>query len=164
MTTRTIGVLITTVLLLAVGAYAAVNWHTGPDFSIQPFPDLLTTGTLSGLGGTVTVEVQATGTGSGSCANPAGKFPSPFQNVAISASGSQTVHVHNGSADVNISIVSSPVNPCPNPNWTATFNDVSYTSAEITVFNKQGTQLDQTYTLSGCSSTGSTQACTGTLQ
>jgi hypothetical protein len=147
------------VVFSAAAVSAAVVWHTGPNFSIQPFPDLLTTGTVSGLGATVMVEVEATGTGSGACFNPAGHLPNPFSNIPISASGSETVHVANGTADVNILVEATPGNPCPNPHWTAVFNSVTYTSAEIIISNRKGTLFDRTYDLMGCTSTGSVVDC-----
>lgn len=146
------------VVFSAVAVFAAVTWHDGPNFSIQPFPNLLVTGTVTGLGGRVTVTVDANGYASGNCYNHGGNLPNPFTNISISASGSETVKAHNGGADVMLSATPNEIS-CPNPNWTPVITSVTYTSAEISIYNKNGGLFDQTYTLSGCSSTGSAVTC-----
>lgn len=165
------------VVFSAVALYAAVTWHSGPNFQINPFPDLLVTGTVSGLGNNATVQVDADGTGSGSCTNPGGHLPNPFQDVAISGSGSENIHAHNGSSDVNVVVSVEPSNTCPNKNWRPSFNQIQWTTATITIYTSSKGQQSNlfgptTYGLTStdsnaypagtCGSTGSIVVCIGT--
>jgi hypothetical protein len=135
------------VLLAAVAAYAAVTWHSGPSFSIADF-NLEAQGSVSGLGTRATAQLFATGTGNGSCQNPGSKFPAPFNNVPISASGQSVIAPErSGASDVDVTVVATPGNPCPNPHWSVVFTSVTYTNARILISNKNGVLLDQSYTL-----------------
>src|SRR6266567_467877 len=70
--TRTITTLLV-ITLAAVAAYAAINFKTGPNFSIPISTfNLLTTGELSGLGGAAHVTVDAAGMADGQCTNKGG--------------------------------------------------------------------------------------------
>src|SRR5439155_6770184 len=130
--TRTIATVFV-ITLAAVAAYAAINYKSGPAFSISSF-DLITTGELSGLGGAAHVTVDAAGSASGSCTNKGGTTV-PVHAATVDASGSQTVSPDaNGKA--NFSVTAAPQanpNPCPNGNWTFDITSVTYTSATITV-------------------------------
>ena len=146
--TRTITTLVV-IALAAVAAYAAINYKSGPNFTISNF-DLITTGQLSGLGGAAHVTVDAVGTASGSCENKGGNIV-PVHAATVSASGSKTVPP-DGNGRANFSVTAAPQanpNPCPNGNWTFDITSVTYTSATVTVTS--GSQsLVNVFTLSGC--------------
>src|SRR5260370_21849796 len=136
--------------LAAVAAYAAINYKSGPTFSISSF-DLITTGQLSGLGGSAHVTVDAVGTASGTCTNKGGNLV-PVQGATVDASGSQTVRPDaNGRA--NFSVTAAPVatNPCPNGNWTFDITSVTYTSATVSVSTSGKQSRGDTFSLTNCS-------------
>lgn len=145
----------------AVAIFAAsAQWTSGPTFSMVN-ADLLVSGSLTGLGNKANVQVDATGLASGSCTNPGGHEPKPFSGQ-ITGSGSATVNAHNGSS--NVAIYVSPDNLCPSNSWTATFTEVQWDTATVTVYtSKKGVETNligpTTYDLTGCS-LGST-SCSG---
>src|SRR5260370_5738956 len=133
--------------LAAVAAYAAINYKSGPTFSISNF-DLITTGQLSGLGGSAHVTVDATGTASGTCTNKGGTTV-PVHAATVSASGSKTVPP-DGNGRANFSVTAAPPanpNPCPNGNWTFDIDTVTYTSATVSVSTSGSQSLVNTFTL-----------------
>src|SRR6266700_2897065 len=149
--TRTITTLLV-ITLAAVAAYAAINYKSGPTFSISTF-DLITTGELSGLGSTAQVLVDAVGTADGSCSNKGGNVV-PGHAATVSAAGSQTIHPDSNGRS-NFSVTASPVanpNPCPNGNWTFDITSVTYTSATVNVSTSGKQMLSDTFTLNGCTS------------
>jgi hypothetical protein len=161
--TRTITVL--AIALAAVASYAAINYKSGPTFSISSF-DLITTGELSGLGGSAHVTVDAVGTASGTCTNKGGTTV-PVQAATVEASGSATVRPDaNGRA--NFSVTSAPVatNPCPNGNWTFDITSVTYTSATVSISTGGNQSLTNTFALTNCSESDPTVvvSCTATPQ
>src|SRR5260370_28250554 len=132
--------------LAAVAAYAAINYKSGPTFSISSF-DLITAGQLSGLGGSAHVTVDAVGTASGSCTNNGGNIV-PVHAATVDASGSQTIHPDSNGRS-NFSISAAPVanpNPCPNGNWTFDIDSVTYTSAKVSVLTSGSQSLVNTFT------------------
>src|SRR6266567_9614793 len=149
--TRTITTLLV-ITLAAVAAYAAINYKSGPTFSISTF-DLITTGELSGLGSTAQVLVDAEGTANGSCTNKGGTTV-PVHAATVDAAGSATLHPDSNGRS-NFSVTASPVanpNPCPNGNWTFNIEQVTYTSATVSV--TAGSQsLVNTYQLTNCTET-----------
>ena len=149
--------ILSVVLLAAVAAYAAITFHTGPSFSIENF-DLVTTGDLSGLGGAATVIVTASGFGSGNCINPGDNQPPAWENIPLTASGSQTVHPRAGRASVDVTSAPSFANPC-HRHWTPVLTSITYTSARIQVIASGSQVFDQTYSLAGSNGTGT---CTAT--
>ena len=161
--TRTITTLL--VITLAVAAYAAVNFKSGPNFSIPISTfSLFTTGELSGLGGAAHVTVDAKGTADGSCTNKGGNLV-PVQAATVGASGSQTVSP-DGNGKANFMVTSNPVaspNPCPSGNWTFDITSVTYTSATVNVSTSGKQMLSDTFTLNGCTSDSTTNvSCTRT--
>ncbi len=146
--TRTITTLLV-IALAAVAAYAAINYKSGPNFSINNF-DLITTGQLSGLGGSAHVTVDAVGTASGTCTNKGGNEV-PVHAATVSASGSQTVRPDaNGRANFSVTAAPEATNPCPNGNWTFDITSVTYTSATITVSTGGNQSRVDTFALTSC--------------
>ena len=159
----------TTVLVIAlatVAAYAAINYKSGPTFSISTF-DLITTGQLSGLGGSAHVTVDAAGTASGSCENKGGNIV-PVHAATVDASGSQTVRPDaNGRANFNVTAApQANPNPCPNGNWTFNIDSVTYTSATVTVSTGGNQSRVDSFALTNCSQSDPTVPvnCTATPQ
>ena len=154
--TRTITTLFV-IALAAVAAYAAINYKSGPTFSISNF-DLITTGQLSGLGGAAHVTVDAVGTADGTCTNKGGTTV-PVHAATVSASGSTTVSPDvNGRA--NFTATAAPQanpNPCPNGNWTFDITSVTYTSATVSVSTSGKQALTNTFQLTNCTATDPTQ-------
>jgi hypothetical protein len=97
------------------------------------------TGKVAGLGGTTfTITVSAQGTASVTCTNPAGNV-APGQSFSTGVAGSSGPFAtpRNGSArfTVTSNAPTAPAGSCPNPKWTATVNDVVFTSdATVTLF------------------------------
>ena len=110
---------------------------------------LSTAGALTGLGnGDVVVSLSATGNPTSVCTNPAGATQPPGQNPApTTVTGTQIIpeeEVKNGNVTFGVS-TTSPATPvagapgCPNPQWTQSITDMSFTSATITVEQPAGT-------------------------
>jgi hypothetical protein len=162
--TRTITVL--AIVLAAVAAYAAINYKSGPTFSISSF-NLITTGELSGLGGAAHVAVDAVGTASGTCTNKGGTTV-PVHAATVDASGTATARPDaNGRA--NFSVTASPVanpNPCPNGNWTFDITSVTYTSATISISTGGSQSRVDSFALTNCSQSDPNVvvSCTATPQ
>jgi hypothetical protein len=137
------------VALAAVPALAAPHFLRGPVFTDEG-TQLRATGTLAGLGNEdVTVNLTATGTGSVTCTNPAGNV-APGQSFTTTVTGSQeAIEVKNGRANFNVltTAPTAPAGSCPNPRWTATVTDVTFTSATITATQGGMIVLQQTFTL-----------------
>jgi len=152
------GILAALVLLLVVASLAvAASVHFKP--RSPTFKDLGTTlnvtGALAGLGNEdVTITLQATGTGTTTCTNPGGN-QAPGQNkVPVSVTATQTIsasEIKNGNVTFTLT-TPEPAQPtakeagCPNNNWSATINDVTFTTATITVTQGGQTVLTQTFT------------------
>ena len=152
---RKIGII--AVMALLVSALAAVPaLAANPHFIGSPtFTDngttLTATGSIAGLGNqNIDVVLTATGSATVTCTNPAGNV-APGQTFTTTVSGSDTdIQVKNGRATFSAT-TNEPVAPagsCPNPRWSASVGDVTFTSATITVFQPSGSQtivLQQTF-------------------
>ena len=98
------------------------------------------TATVAGLGGTTfEITIDATGTASVTCTNKGGKI-APGQNTTVETSGTtgeQTTDT-NGSFEVTVSTDDPeplpPTPTCPNPGWTANIDDVTFTTATLSLF------------------------------
>ena len=139
-------------ILAATMTVSAQNVHLKGGANSEPnFMDLglalNAAGALAGLGNedvliTLTAEADVTST----CTNQGGN-QAPGQNPAdVTVSGSQSIpaaEIKNGNVAFNVTTV-APVTPipgapgCPNPNWRQDINDLSFTSATITVEQPAG--------------------------
>jgi hypothetical protein len=126
---------------------------------------LAASGDLAGLGnGDVLVTMTAQADVTATCGNQGGN-QAPGQNPApITVSGSQAIpasEIKNGNTPFSVVTVAPPSTitgapDCPNPNWTETIQDLSFTSAVITVEQPPGTLvLTVTCSISPASSNGS---------
>lgn len=144
--------------VLAPTAALAANVHfvNGPTFTDNG-TTLTTSGKLAGLGNEdLKITVAVTGIATKiTCTNPGGN-QAPGQNKpGVTASGNQTIssnQIKNGSVTIRVTTVepnqlTAKQAGCPNNNWTAHIDDVSFSSAHITVVQGGATVLDKTYTL-----------------
>jgi hypothetical protein len=153
---RKIGIIaVLSLMALALAAVPALAQTSGVHFLRGPvFTDegtqLRATGTLAGLGGEdVTVTLTATGTGTVTCTNPAGNV-APGQTFTTTVSGTQSgIEVKNGRANFNVltAAPTAPAGSCPNPQWTSTVTDVTFTSATITATQAGEIVLMETFQL-----------------
>jgi len=151
------------IALVAVAAYAAVNFKSGPSFAIAATSlNLVGSGELSGLGSSAHVLMDAVGVANGTCTNKGGNLV-PVQNASVTASGSTTIHPDNqGRSTFTVSAgpTANP-NPCPNGNWTFDITQITYNSATLTI-TAGGSQVlgPTTYTFSpACTSSGEAETC-----
>jgi hypothetical protein len=152
------GILLGLVAALAVSSVAlAANVHfkSGPTFTDQG-TTLQATGSLAGLGNKdVTITLTATGTASSiTCTNKGGNVAPGQNRPKVTTVGQQSIpatEVKNGNVSFNLStaqpFVTAKQAGCPNNNWTATVNDVEFTSATITVVQDGKVVLKETFTL-----------------
>jgi hypothetical protein len=137
---RLVVVVVAALALLATFAGAAlaqaghfVGTPTCTDIGTQ----VQCTGKVAGLGGTTfTINVSAPGTATVECTNPAGNV-APGQTFTTTATGTTgpVPTPRNGQFrfDVTTTTPTAPPGSCPNPMWTATVTDVTFTTATITL-------------------------------
>ena len=135
----TVATLISTAI---VGVWAASPHYKKGPFVVDNGSTATATGSLAGLGnGNVIVTLSfPNATGTTICSNKGGT-DAPGQNPAVPApvSGSQFItDVKNGTLAFVVTTLPPP-NPssaaagCPNPNWTAAFDDITFGAGTITV-------------------------------
>jgi hypothetical protein len=142
--------------LVSSASAVSVHFKHAPKF-VDLGQQLQATIGLAGLGnGDVTITLSASGSATTTCFSPGGGNPAPGQNkVAVSTSVSETVpgsEIKNGNLQI---VLTTPVPPtptpaeagCPNDNWTVQLNDVSFSTATVTVVQGGITVLTQTFTL-----------------
>jgi hypothetical protein len=128
-------------------AASAQNVHLKPPNQNPLFNDhgltLSAAGNLAGLGQEdILVGLKAQANATATCTNPAGATQPPGQNPApVTVSGSEAIpagSIKNGNTPFSVT-TEPPVTPipgapgCPNPNWTESITDLSFTSAILTV-------------------------------
>jgi hypothetical protein len=133
--------LIGVVAVAALAFPGAANAQSGHFVGAQTCTDIGTqvqcSGKVAGLGGTTfTITVSATGTASVTCTNPAGNV-APGQSFTTTTTGSSGPFPtpRNGQASYTVTSnpPSAPAGSCPNPKWTATVTDVTFTTATLTL-------------------------------
>ena len=140
-------IILTLCTLLALASVAVVAWAANPHYKKGPTvvdngATATATGTIAGLGnGNVIVTLDfPNATGTTVCSNPGGN-DSPGQNPAVPAatSGSQLItKVKNGTVSFSVT-TDPPANPssaaagCPNGNWSARFDNITFGSGTLTV-------------------------------
>jgi len=149
-------VAVTALFSLATSVLAAnVHFKSAPAF-VDTGLSLKSTISLTGLGNQdVTITLQVTGGATYTLISPGGNA-SPGQNkIPVAASASVTIpstQIKNGNLTV---VVVTPPPPAPVPtsvgapnnNWTTRINDVSFTTAKITVVQGGATVLQQSFQL-----------------
>jgi len=115
---------------------------------------LTTDGALTGLGyGDVTITVTATATPKATCSNQGGNKAAGQNPAAVNVSGVQTFPasaIKNGNLSFSVT-TQPPAQPtwdqagCPNSNWTAAIDDLTFTSYTITVVQNNAVVLQQAF-------------------
>ena len=158
MRNKRISVLLLTALLilaLPVSAVFAASVHLKGGKNAEPaFTDLglalEASSALSGLGGgDIFISLVASANVTSSCFNPGnGEHRPPGRNPApITVSGGQAIpegEIKNGTVPFDVTTAAPPSTiagapDCPNGGWTETIEDLSFTSAVITVEQPVGT-------------------------
>jgi hypothetical protein len=132
-----VGIVAVAVLAFAGVAYAQSGHFVGTQTCSDIGTRVSCSGKVAGLGGTTfTITVTANGTASVTCTNPAGNV-APGQSFSFTAAGSSGPFTtpRNGQASytVRTNAPSAPAGSCPNPKWTATVTDVTFTTATLTL-------------------------------
>jgi hypothetical protein len=126
-------------LALALGLPGVAVAQSGHFVQTQTCTDtgltVTCTGKVAGLGGTTfEIVVIADGVASVECANPAGNV-APGQSFDFEAEGTTGAQPtpRNGQFRYSVSTAAptAPAGSCPNPQWTATVIDVTFTNATI---------------------------------
>jgi hypothetical protein len=125
-------------LTFAAVALAQSGHFVGTQTCTDTGTQVSCSGKVAGLGGTTfTITVSAQGTASVTCTNPAGNI-APGQSFSTTVTGSSGPFATptNGQASYTVTsnAPSAPAGSCPNPKWTATVTDVSFTTATISLF------------------------------
>ena len=147
--------LVAAVSVASVALAANVHFKDGPTFTDEG-TTLSASGALAGLGNKdVTITLTATGTADDiTCTNKGGNV-APGQNkpkvTTVGETSVPVTEIKNGNVAFSVEtaepFVTAKQAGCPNNNWTATVNDVDFTSATITVVQGGKVVLKQTFVL-----------------
>ena len=143
------------VAVSSVALAANVHFKSGPVFTDEG-TTLSASGALAGLGNKdVTITLTATGTADDiTCTNKGGNVAPGQNRPKVTTFGQQSIpitEVKNGNVAFDVEtaepFVTAKQAGCPNNNWTATVNDVEFTSATITVVQGGKVVLKETFAL-----------------
>jgi hypothetical protein len=143
------------VAVSSVALAANVHFKDGPFFTDEG-TTLSASGALAGLGNKdVTITLTATGTASSiTCTNKGGKVAPGQNKPRVTTIGQQSIpvtEIKNGNVSFDLEtaqpFVTAKQAGCPNNNWTATVDDVDFTSATITVVQGGKVVLKETFSL-----------------
>ena len=139
----------------SMGANVQFKGKSGPTFNDKG-QTLETCLSLSGLGNQdVTITVKAAGTITTICTNPGGNVAPGLNKVPTTTLARQTIpstQIKNGNLSVCLT-TAIPATPtpkeagCPNNNFTVVIEDVTFTSAEVTVEQGGAVVLSKTFGL-----------------
>lgn len=121
---------------MAAPALAQSGHFVGTPTCTDIGTQLRCSGKVAGLGGTTfEIRVTADGVASVECANPAGNV-APGQSFSFDAEGStgQQPTTRNGQfrfTNLRTDAPTAPAGSCPNPKWTATVTDVSFSNITL---------------------------------
>src|SRR5215217_8875772 len=124
-------------LTFAAVAFAQSGHFVGTPTCTDQGTTVSCSGKVAGLGGTTfEIRVSATGTASVTCTNPAGNV-APGQSFTTTTTGTSGPFAtpRNGQARFTVTsdAPTAPPGSCPNPMWTATVTDVTFTTATVTL-------------------------------
>lgn len=144
--------------LFAPTAALAANVHfvNGPTFTDNG-TTLTVTGKLAGLGNQdLLITVSTVGAATKiTCKNPSGKLAPGQNKPRVNTIGTQKIEssaIKNGTVTIKVTTaqpaqLTAKEAGCPNNNWTATIDDVTFSSATITVVQGGQTVLNKTYAI-----------------
>ena len=170
---RSLSVVGATVALLVFASTAAAS---NPQFKHGGDPTLTDNGStltlsavMTGLGnGNLEVDVDWTGTTvNNTCTSPGGNV-APGQNPATPVSGSANANIKpdkNGNVTIGLTTVAPAISPqaagCPNKNWRASYTDVIFFTATVSIAqDSTGFSFTCAADFGGGSVNGTTYACT----
>ena len=134
---------------------ASVHFKREPVFT-DAGQSLIGTISLAGLGNQdVTITLQVTGSATYTLISPGGNAAPGQNKIPVVASASATIpstQIKNGNLTVTLTTPAPPAPTpkdvgAPNNNWTTKINDVSFTTATITVVQGGVVVLQQTFQL-----------------
>src|SRR5688500_9905742 len=143
------------VAVTSVAIAASVHFKDGPYFTDEG-TTLSASGALAGLGNKdVTITLTATGTADDiTCTNKCGNVAPGQHKPKVTTLGETSIlmtEIKNGNVSFSVEtaepFVMAKQAGCPNNSWSATVNDVAFTSATITVVQGGKVVLKETFTL-----------------
>jgi hypothetical protein len=133
-----LGVAVFAALSLPSAALAQSGHFVGTPSCVDIGTQVRCTGKVAGLGGTMfEITVSAPGTASVECTNPGGNV-APGQSFTTTVAGTSGPLRTPRNGQFRFTVVSdapsAPPGSCPNPMWTASVTDVSFTTATLSLF------------------------------
>jgi|SRR5438876_9152782 len=136
------GAIVALLLFTSTAAAASPMFKHGGDPTLTDNGKTLTlNAVMTGLGnGDLNVSIDWTGTTiDNTCTSPGGNV-APGQNPATPASGNAAATLHpdkNGNVTIRLTTTAPTITPqqagCPNKNWTASYSDVVFFTATVTI-------------------------------